>query len=967
MSVISFSQVAAAGDAANPEYLDGESSVYESDSKELLNDTQEGDISWAIDDGSDVLDLMNDSIDDEPSLSVIPVLGEPSTGTDLAGSEATLNLTIEPAVAAPDVVNSEIQDELLDVAELITVQGRIVYENVITRDQLGSSLPATAHSYYPNQDLNWIFYGSPSATQVEVFFSKIEVQPTYDHLYVRDVNNNLVFQTQNLLYVDKWVTVPGNLVKIQFTSDSSTQYWGFELTKFVPSQYRYIGVAGATVEIWDDDVLLDQKLCEVTTDISGYFIKEDLSNQDDWGANGQDIFVIARTTSANARVIEELGGDYTFYTSVWVDIPDEYTLDIGAWCSSDASNSAWIVYSALMDGWYTFKNGGPSDTIPFVKAVWTLGHSSDYGYGGCTDVSHYHYDDAAAGQIHLTSNDGQLPDTVQHEYGHHLMWYAYDDWIPASYWYDHSMKDNLKESEAWQEGWSELIPGVVGQWTGKGDRYRDCGGGYATGYFFDMEGSQQIQFGGIVQSYPGDGYWHGGDTNEGTISYALYDVYDSSNDGTDTYYGGLTMIWTTMKSGRHYGLSDWYDGWRDCYKSYTSVITGCGNAIKQGSRGTINYDPVMFYEDFSDGYVTDWTTVTSGGSVSSYSSPLGIVPAPCMKIYKSLGSGEASASHRFPTQGGDFVVEVKVRTADYNGFYYVMVMEGPEYGIHFSLQPDSTHGHMWYWDTAYWKDLDTPVIYSKDTWYMITFNIHAATGYYDIYVDGQLKKSNAKFYGGVAEQKFLDTVKLQAGFSSQDEVVCYADEVVTRGGSRLFIDQFKDDITDWTTVTTGGPVTWDSTKGFFESPSIKLYKQYTTGGTSAKHTFSAKTDGRVFIEARTMVSTIDSYKWCYVNLYYGTSIESYLVLRNGCLWYYSEGSWTQTTFTYSANAWFKIGLDIDLESNRYDIYANGAKIASYIPLYSNSGGIDNVNLQAGCYNDLLGVTLWVDDIIVNYR
>lgn len=953
MIAISLSQ-SATGDAAAstcPEVW-----VLEDDdsSTQLSNETETGDDSWNF----YIEESTYDDSSDELPLGFIPVMSEPLQGVDAIGLFPDSNLTAEPAVTEHEETSSDTGDALLDVEELITVEGRIVYENVITSDQLGQDLPRTNHNYDPNTNANWVLYGSPSATQVEVFFPKIEVQRTYDHLYVRDGNNSIVFQTVSQLYTDTWVTVPGNVVKIQFTSDSSTQYWGFEVTKFVPSQYRYIGVAGATVEIWDDDFLGDQLLCEVTTDISGCFIKENLSNHDEWGSYGQDIIVRARTTSDNARVIEEYGGDYTFITSMWQDVPDGTTLDIGTWRSADASNSAWIVYSTLMDGWFTLKNGGPSDTVPFVKAVWTLGHSSDYGYGGCTSTTHYHFDDAAAGQIHLTSNDGQVPDTVLHEYGHHLMWYAYDEWIPADYGYSHMIKDNLKESEAWQEGWPELIHAVVGHWTGKGDTYRDCGAGYNYGHYYDMEGSQQLKL-GVVETFPGSDDWLGGDTNEATISYSLYDVYDSACDGADAYNGGFTKIWTVMKSGRHYGLPDWFDGWRKCYLSSTGDITGCGNSIKQGSRGTINYDPVVFFDDFSDGNIGDW--VTSGGDNVTVDTGIGNVSAPCMKIYKgAVGASESSSKHRFPVQGGDFVVEAKIRTPNPTGCLYMFVMTGTDYGVYVGIES----GQIRYFDT-YWHS--TGVTCVANAWYLVTLDIRAASGYFDIYIDGLLKTSNAKFFGGVTGQKFLDGVKFQAGYWGQTYKTLYVDDVVVRGGKALFQDQFRDNLDDWTKDTSGGPVSWDQTKGMCSVPSISLYKQTISYGTSAKHYFSSKSDGRVFLEARAMVSTTLSSKWCYVNLYSGSSIESYLVLRDGYIKYYSGTTWYTTTFNYAANSWFKIGIDVDLESGKYDLYANGVKLVSYIPMFAGTGSVSYVYLQAGCYNAFSGVTLWVDDIAVTYR
>ena len=201
-------------------------------------------------------------------------------------------------------------------------------------------------------------------------------------------------------------------------------------------------------------------------------------------------------------------------------------------------------------------------------------------------------------------------------------------------------------------------------------------------------------------------------------------------------------------------------------------------------------------------------------------------------------------------------------------------------------------------------------------------------------------------------------------------VIGWADEITIRGGGVLFSDQFEGNLVGWTKTQTGGPVSWDGSNGCWKSPSISLYKQYQTGSTQAFHSLSEKTTGRVSIEARAKLSTTASWKWCYLNLYNSAgALETYLVLRDGYIYYYSPTTgWQSTTFSYSAGSWFKVSLDVDLETGTYDIYGNGVKIVSGAPLWViGTHNIGKVGLQAGTYNDLYGVTLWCDDIVVSWR
>jgi hypothetical protein len=898
---------------------------------------------------------------------VLPVAGDVQICRAFNGSTAADNPDRAFEKAA-DVPQSEGSSLLL--AEIITVTGRVVYENIVSTES-EPSMPDSPHSYSNNYDNSWYLKGSPSASQVQVFFSRVDVEYSYDHVKVWDRYNNLVWDSDNIggHGTNICVAVPGNQARVQLTSDFSITDWGFQVTKFVPNGDRYRGVPMSTIEIWDDDYLGDDLLWTGVSDNSGYF-SVTLSNHDGGGANGQDIYVKAFTTSDHARVIVLNGGTYGLETGVYQDVPDESTLNVGNMAAPDAANSAWIVYSNLVYCWNTLMNGGPGYSVTQVKAAWNLGHSSDYGWGCCqgpNGPSHY---GTIAEEIHLRSDDGQDTDTILHECGHHVMFHVYSHWLPHTSSYSHYYGSNSPEDIAWQEGWPNFFSIVVALWTETGDRYFDLGGGVgsyssaAEGVFYDMETSQKLQ-GGVVNSYPGDTdpFWAGGDTDEATVSYALYDIYDYPNDGLDTYYGGFLRIWWVMAYERHSSLSEFYDSWRAYYKNYLLDQWGCDAAIKQGSLGTINYDPVMFYDDFLDGNTDGWILEESGGDVSlDYSAGLAPVPVPAMKIDKTSVNNEASARHQFPTQGGDFIIEAKIRSANTAGWFYFLGMLGNEFGIYFCMRGGSFAYYTTTWNTF-------GMSYSANTWYQVDFKVHAASGTYDILINGVLKVTGAAF-NGAAGQRYLNTVKFQAGTSTMGSVTGWVDEVAIRGGSSLFSDQFIENLVGWTQVETGGPVDWDGTTGSWNSPSMKLYKQTDTDDTQAFHTVSTTTTGKVFLEARAKISTIDSGKWCYVNLYNSAGVlETYLVLKDGYICYWTSSGWASTTFSYGANTWFKLGLDVDLETGLYDIYGNGVRIAAGTPLWGSGGShnIAKVGFQAGTHDDLYGMTLWGDDILVSWR
>jgi len=923
-----------------------------------------GDVSWEATSIS-TSETSIATVPDPSPLTVIPVVGEVTLCKEVENSSVALDSVVDDALSGSGLIaNGDM--ELLDETD-ITVCGRIVYENVITSES-ANSLPKSNHPYPANANPNppsnqvWHIYGSPDATQVMIFFSEVEIEPTNDHLKVKSSSGLVIWETYYQLYEDLWVTVPGNMATIELYSDATTQMWGFEVTKFVQNQYHYLGVPGVPVMIYDHDTWSGPDLlATVTTDNQGYFSAAGIDNDDPEGGT-QDVYLYLESTSDHVRVIKEYGYVYSIQTERVGNVPDGSTVDFGNVAPAESQNSAWIVYSNLMDCWNTFANGGPGYAAPLLTAVWTLGHDASYNIG-CSSDSHYDTGGLCTGEIHLSSEDGQDIDAILHECGHHIMFREYDNWLPGIqdvHYYD----SNAPENVAWSEGWADFVPAAVGLYTGKGDKYFDRGGGYG-GIFYSLETSQRTDSG----SHPGDGVWMGGDTNEATISYSVYDMYDLVDDGTDTFDGGLSVVWGVLNDRRTNNFADFYDCFREHYKSYPLYIIQCHNAMKQGARGTINYDPVTFYDDFSDNDPSDWTQAESGGTVYTNSDPgAGMISVPGLKIEKPSSGAEVSAYHLFPPQGGDFVVDVKVKVSATDKMVYLLIMNKNLFLVYVSFLNDGT--------ISYYHDGDwTPFYnnYQAYTWYSIMFGVHPQSRTFDAYVNGLQMVAGAPFDVTGPDPDlyyYADKVKFQAGHSLMSGVTAWVDEVTIRGGGVQFSDQFEENLNGWTQVETGGPVDWISS-GCWKQPCVSLYKQYPTGQTQAFHasSYPYRTDGRVCIEARVSVSTIAQWKWCYLNLYDdGGVMETYLVLRGGCIYYYTSSGWGSTSFSYGAGSWFRVSLDADLETGTYDIYGNGVKIASGIALWDSSTAhnIAKVGLQAGAAN-LDGVYLNCDDIIVTWR
>lgn len=182
----------------------------------------------------------SESVPDPPPLEVVPVVGE-VTHCSLVTNESMEILSVHDNTQSMEDSSDEVS--LLD-SGTVTVQGRIVYENVLTAESAGDtppkSLPKSEHNYEPNSNPangdTWHLYGRPGASQVSMFFPRIETQYPNDYIYIKDSGGSIQWQSQASTYHNEWVTVTGNQATIELYSDASTEMWGFEVTKFVQDQ-----------------------------------------------------------------------------------------------------------------------------------------------------------------------------------------------------------------------------------------------------------------------------------------------------------------------------------------------------------------------------------------------------------------------------------------------------------------------------------------------------------------------------------------------------------------------------------------------------------------------------------------------------------------------------------------------------------------------------------------------------------
>lgn len=175
-------------------------------------------------------------------------------------------------------------------------------------------------------------------------------------------------------------------------------------------------------------------------------------------------------------------------------------------------------------------------------------------------------------------------DTVIHEIGHHYMYNVTQShyWYPNDSCWGHDIWTAMEDKCAWSEGWADFFPLLV-----NGDHCYDKGVGPCTGtrdnQYFDLENQ------GWSDSQSR------GPTVEGRVAGALYDLYDSNNEGPfDIATNSFESMWIIMRDRvpAAQTLADFGNSWKNSGYNYGQfLLVAYQNTIDYGLRW--NYLPLI--------------------------------------------------------------------------------------------------------------------------------------------------------------------------------------------------------------------------------------------------------------------------------------------------------------------------------------------------------------------------------------
>lgn len=220
----------------------------------------------------------------------------------------------------------------------------------------------------------------------------------------------------------------------------------------------------------------------------------------------------------------------------------------------------------------------PEGTSPNAHA-WYIKDDIDRGYryppdavGDCTAQWRFDSNDGTyympGEHVHLKGEDRRSPDTIIHEMGHNVMYNAYGGAMPSpnDCPAPHFITGVSGIVCAWIEGWADFFPLAV-----NGDPFYT----FSSGSSLDLENH--------TWGTPG---WENGERVEGRVAGGLWDIYDSTNEGSDQISDGFTRIWRTFFDQNDNTLREYWNVLRTSGLSQTAASNALlQNTIDMGTVG----------------------------------------------------------------------------------------------------------------------------------------------------------------------------------------------------------------------------------------------------------------------------------------------------------------------------------------------------------------------------------------------
>ena len=310
------------------------------------------------------------------------------------------------------------------------------------------------------------------------------------------------------------------------------------------------------------------------TDENGQYQFNDIPNYDPNGDGSTlDVSVIFTSEGNHSSVKDQTNSLYQHVTPVSMDISSSQSIVIDA--SLTPTNpifqeSLWIK-DGIGDTWIFFDNLGT--IIPFVNVNWQSDDATDIF--GITDSR----GNTATGAFYLSNNniylDGATRDddgdqdqrwTIIHEYGHHVMNKVDSGWSSSQCGLTgHDMPDESNLTCAWGEGWPDILPSFVDNKS----RYI-VESGTNIGWDFEQSGVFVVGVTSLNSHFaPHSTHQPNvlGETVEGRVASALWDIYDDNDHTADNSQDGvshpISSMWTAFQVQNTDTFEEYITNWNN--------------------------------------------------------------------------------------------------------------------------------------------------------------------------------------------------------------------------------------------------------------------------------------------------------------------------------------------------------------------------------------------------------------------
>lgn len=479
--------------------------------------------------------------------------------------------------------------------------------------------PATNPHYPPNM-ASWMIYGpfdlSDARAGEVVFWLWRQIEVNYDQAFFGISPDGGTFygwqwdgtaDWQEMRFgLDHYLGDASVWVGWLFESDGSIQYEGpwvddILIRKYVPGQVTVQGsffyadrhnnsvpARFTKVYLYDQDAGgIDDLLGTTVTDANGFFQFPARTNWDDDDPDPDpnnrrlDLYVVWETDvndSASARRRVTNFGDWAYE---WPSEPrtnvQDGMVDFFNYQVPDSQLPAMWIFQDLRRAWEYIRNATGVDPGS-VTAKWQNGSDCYPSWPFC---SSFFYAGVGGPFIFIADSSRLSGDTVVHEAGHHYMYNTTGWWL---WWdvgcYNHNLFSREDVNCAWSEGWADFLPLVVNE-----DECDDFGVGPCGA---DGRAFENLETHGLDDPPPPPFYR--GDMVEGRVAGALYDLFDSTNEGFDSATFGFAPIANLVFQAPHADrFSAFWDSWkRSRWNKH--------HAVRAIWQNTIDYDTPPRFE-----------------------------------------------------------------------------------------------------------------------------------------------------------------------------------------------------------------------------------------------------------------------------------------------------------------------------------------------------------------------------------